>query len=114
MPPPDSQPTARPFLSVCVITGNEEDNIGRCLESVAFADEIVVVDSFSTDRTVAIARSFTDRVFQHRWVGPAGTPEDTTTVYVVTAGRPESAFIAEPSALRKATRTVKQEARHAD
>lgn len=52
--------------------------------------------------------------FQHRWVGPAGTPEDTTTVYVVTAGRPESAFIAEPSALRKATRTVKQEARYAD
>ena len=61
-----------PFLSVCIITGNEEDNIGRCLESVAFADEIVVVDSFSTDRTVAIARSFTDRVFQHRWVGYIG------------------------------------------
>lgn len=57
---------------------------------------------------------FVSATFQHRWVGPAGTPEDTTTVYVVTAGRPESAFIAEPSALRKATRTVKQEARHAD
>lgn len=57
---------------------------------------------------------FVSATFQHRWVGPAGTPEDTTTVYVVTAGRPESAFIAEPSALRKAARTVKQEARHAD
>ena len=62
----------QPFLSVCVITGNEEDNIARCLESVAFADEIVVVDSFSTDRTMEIARTFTDRVFQHRWMGYIG------------------------------------------
>ncbi|MBQ6102085.1 MAG: glycosyltransferase family 2 protein [Kiritimatiellae bacterium] len=61
-----------PFLSVCIITGNEEDNIRRCLESVAFADEIVVVDSFSTDRTREIARGYTDRVFQHRWVGYIG------------------------------------------
>ena len=62
----------QPFLSVCVITGNEEDNIARCLESVAFADEIDVVDSFSTDRTMEIARTFTDRVFQHRWMGYIG------------------------------------------
>ena len=62
----------QPFLSVCVITGNEEDNIGRCLESVAFADEIVVVDSLSTDRTVELARTFTNRVFQHRWMGYIG------------------------------------------
>lgn len=62
----------------------------------------------------ALQGQFVSATFQHRWVGPAGTPEDTTTVYVVTAGRPESAFISEPSALRKAARTVKQEARHAD
>lgn len=72
MSPPESQPTARPFLSVCVITGNEEENIRRCLGSVAWADEIVVVDSFSRDRTVEIAREFTDRVFQHRWMGYVG------------------------------------------
>ena len=64
--------TERPFLSACVITGNEEENIRRCLESVAWADEIVVVDSFSRDRTVEIAREFTDRVFQHRWMGYVG------------------------------------------
>lgn len=64
--------TGKPFLSVCVITGNEEENIERCLRSVEFADEIVVVDSFSTDRTVEIARQFTDRVFQHRWLGYIG------------------------------------------
>ncbi|EPY5086997.1 TIGR03749 family integrating conjugative element protein [Klebsiella variicola] len=62
----------------------------------------------------ALQGQFVAATFQHRWVGPAGTPEDTTTVYVVTAGRPESAFIAEPSALRKAARPVSQETRHAD
>ena len=62
----------KPFLSVCIVAGNEEDNIRRCLESVSWADEIVVVDSFSTDRTAEIAREFTDRVFHHRWVGYIG------------------------------------------
>ncbi|QHM72634.1 TIGR03749 family integrating conjugative element protein [Mixta intestinalis] len=57
---------------------------------------------------------FTAATFQHRWLGPAGTPEDTTTVYIVTGPRPEQAFIAEPSAVRKAVRTVKKEAGHAD
>lgn len=38
---------------------------------------------------------FTTATFQHRWLGRAGTPEDTTVLYLVTAGRPESAFIAE-------------------
>ena len=74
MPQPPSQdlPRKKPFLSVCIITGNEEDNVRRCLESVVWADEIVVVDSFSVDRTQEIAREFTDRVFQHRWVGYIG------------------------------------------
>lgn len=71
-PSPNGTAAAAPFLSVCIITGNEEDNIRRCLESVAFADEIVVVDSFSTDRTLGIVREFTDRVYQHRWMGYIG------------------------------------------
>ncbi len=73
MPAPTAAPSPeKPFLSVCIITGNEEENIRRCLESVAWADEIVVVDSFSRDRTVEIVREFTDRVFQHRWMGYIG------------------------------------------
>ncbi|MCD6138698.1 MAG: glycosyltransferase family 2 protein [Deltaproteobacteria bacterium] len=56
-------------LSVVVITHNEEDNIGRCLESVKWADEIIVVDSFSTDRTVQIAEKYTKKVFQKAWEG---------------------------------------------
>lgn len=56
-------------VSVVIITFNEEKNIERCLESVRWADEIVVVDTFSTDRTVEICRRFTDRVFQESWRG---------------------------------------------
>ncbi len=50
-------------LSVVVVTRNEEDLIGPCLESVKWADEIIVVDSQSIDRTAEIARRYTDKVF---------------------------------------------------
>lgn len=59
-------------ISACIIAGNEERNIERCLKSVQWVDEIVVVDSFSTDQTVAIARKYTDRVYQHKWLGYIG------------------------------------------
>ncbi len=54
-------------LSVTIITYNEEENIKDCLESVKWSDEIVIVDSFSTDKTVEIAREFTPKVFQNKW-----------------------------------------------
>jgi len=58
------------MLSVIIITKNEEHRISRCLESVRFADEIIVVDSGSTDRTVEIAKTFTPHVFtQTDWQG---------------------------------------------
>lgn len=57
------------MLSVIVIVKNEAEHIGRCLQSVAWADEIVVLDSGSTDDTVAICRGFTDKVFQTDWPG---------------------------------------------
>ncbi len=56
-------------LSVAIITKNEEGNLRDCLEGVAFADDIVVVDSGSTDRTVEIARSSGCRVFVESWKG---------------------------------------------
>lgn len=58
-----------PKLSVTVITKNEAADISDALTSVAFADEIIVVDSHSTDDTVAIARRFTDRVVVRDWPG---------------------------------------------
>ncbi len=58
-----------PKLSVVIITLNEERNIGRCIESaLPVADEILVVDSFSTDRTEEIVRSYGARFIQHEFV----------------------------------------------
>jgi glycosyltransferase involved in cell wall biosynthesis len=58
-----------PLLSVAIITCDEERNLPRTLASVSFADEIIVVDSGSTDRTVEIARSFGAKVFSREWPG---------------------------------------------
>ena len=60
-------------ISACITAGNEGNKIRRCLESVRWCDEIVVVDSFSTDRTAEICREFTDRVYQHEWLGYVGS-----------------------------------------
>lgn len=57
------------MLTVIIITKNEEANIGQCLQSVSFADEIIVFDSGSTDNTVAIAKQYTDKVFMSDWQG---------------------------------------------
>lgn len=59
----------RERLSATIITLNEEKNIRDCLESVKWADEIIVVDSGSTDRTVEICREYTTRIFVNRWPG---------------------------------------------
>jgi glycosyltransferase involved in cell wall biosynthesis len=58
-----------PTLSVAIVTHNEEANLPRTLKSVAWADEIIVVDSHSTDRTVEIARSFNARIIERDWPG---------------------------------------------
>ncbi len=58
-----------PDLSVVIITNNEEANLRRCLDSVRFADEIVIVDSGSGDRTLEIATSFGARIYEHPWDG---------------------------------------------
>ncbi|RTZ60502.1 MAG: glycosyltransferase family 2 protein [Gammaproteobacteria bacterium] len=56
-------------LSAIVITLNEENNLGACLRSLAFADEIVVADCGSTDRTVEIATELGARVVSGKWTG---------------------------------------------
>ena len=58
-------------VSVAIITLNEEANIRRCLESVRWADEIIVVDCGSTDDTVKICEEYGCRVFNHEWEGYA-------------------------------------------
>lgn len=61
-------PSRQP-ISVAVITRNEANNLARCLQSVAWADEIVVVDSGSTDKTVEIARRHAAKVHVEAWRG---------------------------------------------
>ena len=68
-PSPVCYAGAVPRLTVTVITHNEASHLAAALESVKWADELVVVDSESTDDTVSIARRFTDRVEVRAWPG---------------------------------------------
>ncbi len=58
-------------LSVIITTRNEEQHIEAVLQSVSFADEIIVVDSFSTDKTPELAKKYTDKVWQHKYKNAA-------------------------------------------
>ena len=69
-PPPRSVP-----VSVVVLTRDEEANIARCLASVAWADQAIVVDSGSADQTVPIARSLGAEVIEQPWLGFSGQRE---------------------------------------
>lgn len=57
------------MLSVIIIAKNEEASIRRCLESVSWADEIIVLDSGSEDDTMNIAKEYTDQVYSTDWQG---------------------------------------------
>ncbi|GAB5047286.1 glycosyltransferase family 2 protein [Thermodesulfovibrio sp. TK110] len=74
-------------VSVAVITKNEEKNIKDALESVKDFEEIVVVDSFSEDRTLQICREYTEKIFQCQWQGFANQKQlaidKTTLVWVL-------------------------------
>jgi len=58
----------QPVISAVILARNEEQNIRYCLETLRWCDEIVVVDMQSSDRTVEIAREFTDSIFSHEIV----------------------------------------------
>jgi glycosyltransferase involved in cell wall biosynthesis len=59
-------------LTVTIVTLNEEKNISRCIGSVPFASEIIVIDSFSQDKTCEIARSLGAKIHQEKWRGYGG------------------------------------------
>jgi glycosyltransferase involved in cell wall biosynthesis len=61
--------SSKPPISLTIIAFNEEANIERCIESVPFADEIIVVDSGSTDKTAELARNLGAKVFVEQWRG---------------------------------------------
>lgn len=64
-------------ITVAVITKNEEANIAKCLDSVKWADEVVVVDGFSTDRTVEIAKTMGAKVVGHKFSGSFADERNT-------------------------------------
>jgi glycosyltransferase involved in cell wall biosynthesis len=59
-------------ISIAIITKDEERNIRGCLESVNWADEIVVVDNGSTDRTLTVCQEYGVRIFREDWKGYSG------------------------------------------
>src|SRR6185312_144954 len=59
----------RPSISVTIITLNEEKNLPRAIQSVPWANEVLVVDCGSTDKTVEIARGLGAKVIQNPWPG---------------------------------------------
>ncbi|MBC8551418.1 MAG: glycosyltransferase family 2 protein [Candidatus Brocadiales bacterium] len=60
---------AKATVSACVMTFNNADVIKECMENIMWADEIIVVDSYSTDNTVEICRKYTDKISQRKWPG---------------------------------------------
>ncbi|MFL5562510.1 MAG: glycosyltransferase family 2 protein, partial [Gemmatimonadaceae bacterium] len=62
-------PNVRASLSVMVFTLNEAIHLPSCLDALAWADDVIIVDSFSTDRTEAISREHGARFFQNRFTG---------------------------------------------
>lgn len=74
-----------PRITLCMIVKNEEAHIGRCLESVkGYVDEIVVVDTGSTDKTMDICREYGAQVFEHPWEGSFSTARNQAMRHVNT------------------------------
>ena len=63
------QKQKQPLLSVAIITKNEAGNIERCIQSVQWANEIIVVDAESTDNTREIASALGATVYIQKWLG---------------------------------------------
>lgn len=59
----------KPGISACIITFNEEKRLPRCLHSLSFVDEIIILDSYSRDGTVQIAKKYGAKIYQRNFTG---------------------------------------------
>jgi glycosyltransferase involved in cell wall biosynthesis len=60
------------FISAIILTRDEQHNLPACLESIKnYVDEIIIVDSFSTDSTIEIASKYTNKIYQHKFINQA-------------------------------------------
>ncbi len=73
--PARRESTGRARISACIVAFQEADRIGPCLESLSFCDEILVVDSHSTDRTRELAAEHDARVIERDWPGHVAQKE---------------------------------------
>ncbi|MFO7660580.1 MAG: glycosyltransferase family 2 protein [Candidatus Cloacimonadaceae bacterium] len=100
-------------LSVSIITKNEEHNIRRCLESVIWADEIVVVDSGSVDKTKEICREYECKIIESEWLGFGKTKQlavqNTSYNWVLSVDADE---VITPELKSEITELLKSEPRH--
>ena len=72
-----------PTISCCMIVKNEEAFLSQCLESVkGHVDEIIIVDTGSTDDTVKIAQRYTDKIYLHPWEGSFSKARNQALSYV--------------------------------
>ncbi len=82
---PRAQPANHLTLGLCMIVKDEEEMLGKCLESVAPAvDEIIIVDTGSTDRTIEIAKSHGAKVIEHAWTGSFAEARNTSFKHATT------------------------------
>ncbi|HSC02198.1 MAG TPA: glycosyltransferase [Solirubrobacteraceae bacterium] len=82
---PKAQPAKNMTLGLCMIVKDEEEMLGKCLEAVAPAvDEIIIVDTGSTDRTIEIAKSHGARVIEQPWTGSFSDARNTSFEHATT------------------------------
>lgn len=103
-----------PQISAIIITKNEEKNLSRCLESLKWADEIIVLDSGSEDRTIEIAKSFGAKIFIESWKGYTtqknSALEKTTGEWVVSLDADEEFSVEAQDDIREFIEKNNQEA----